>query len=106
MAGIGRQAPELVLDVSGSRAVHCQKRGLPARWNDVADLTHHIGPAAGVGSVVEDRVSQQHQMGHSLYPQSVSVVTTSVIAANPKKKFRARRSRANPRSQGRAGIIG
>jgi hypothetical protein len=62
VAGIRREPIELPRDIPRHRAVHRPQRRPPAFGQARSELRHHVGPAADVGGVVEDRVTKQDGM--------------------------------------------
>ena len=64
MRGFGRQPLELLHDARRQRPVDRQQSRPPTRRQAFAEMTDHRRSARNVAAVVEDRISQQHDVSH------------------------------------------
>jgi hypothetical protein len=60
-----RQSPQLLSHVSRGVAIDGQQAGLPRGWDVLPDPVDHGWATGGVGSVVEDRVAEEDEVGHA-----------------------------------------
>jgi len=64
VAGIGRHLPDLSGYAARHPAIDRPQGRLPALRQMPAQLRHHVGAAAHIGCIVEDRISKKNNVRH------------------------------------------
>ena len=62
MAGISRQLCDLVWKIAGNSPVPSNQRGPPSWRQRLVQLRRDIEPVCDVGTIVENRVAEQHDV--------------------------------------------